>query len=378
MAILTGMGRSKRYGSVYRKRRRDGTLYDGWFARYREAGRRLERGAFMSEEDAETFLAGRRVERSTHKALGLQQLRRISVRELAQQYLAWARAHRRAATAKMHGYFLKHLVAQLGDREASTIRADDVMRVFTGLRLREDRPLQASSLHTVLTAISAAFTWAAENHHVRVNPCARLARRLPRIDVNEPPYLSPEQLSKIYAAVPAEIRPLTHLWGEAGLRFTEAHTLRWSDVGRDLGRVTVRVEIAKGHRSRIVPLTALARKSLEEIRAAHAVPMWDGPVFPEVNPRRVSRLFREAMQAIGAGDVTPHVLRHAFGSGLMRAGVDLATIQRLMGHRAIATTIRYACHAPTDAGTLAIEALERARHAAPPSGASASQSRKAT
>ncbi|MFH0944017.1 MAG: site-specific integrase [Planctomycetota bacterium] len=55
-------------------------------------------------------------------------------------------------------------------------------------------------------------------------------------------------------------------------------------------------------------------------------------------------------------------MRHAFGSQLAAAGVPLTHIQRLMGHKAIATTMRYAKHQPDDAGRLAIARLEQARH----------------
>jgi integrase len=95
-------------------------------------------------------------------------------------------------------------------------------------------------------------------------------------------------------------------------------------------------------------------------------------VFGDLTSHRLNWLFRTALDRIGRCDVTPHTLRHAFGSGLVRAGVDLATVQRLLGHRSIQMTMRYACHAPADAGALAIAALESSRGQAPLAGTSPS------
>jgi integrase len=54
--------------------------------------------------------------------------------------------------------------------------------------------------------------------------------------------------------------------------------------------------------------------------------------------------WREARDAIGAQDLRFHCLRHFYASGLIAAGCDVVTVQRAMGHRDAATTLRVYAH----------------------------------
>lgn len=361
------------FGSVYRKHRRDGTEYDGWFVRFVQAGRRVERGAFATKKHAETYLAARCLEKSELRALGLPELRRVLVKDLIADAKSWYRAHWRVGGLKSRFTQLKHLESSVGDRFADEVTREMVLAHFD--RLRRERGYATSSLHNALRVVSGLFRWAEERRHVRANPCRGLYSRLPRLDVEERPYLTPEELRRLYASVSALVRPAVVLIGEAGLRRAEAVHLTWQEVAADHSTVTVRAYRAKGHRARVVPLTQTAREVLEELRLSRVAPLrGEDRVFPFADAT-LNHHFRTGAIAAGLPHLAPHGLRHAFASGLVRAGVDLPTVSRLLGHRDIKTTMLYASHAPRNAGELAIAALERARHADPPPD---SQARKAT
>ena len=68
--------------------------------------------------------------------------------------------------------------------------------------------------------------------------------------------------------------------------------------------------------------------------------------------------FEIAVERAGILDFHLHDLRHTFASRLVMAGVDLRTVQELMGHKTIAMTLRYA-HLSSDHKRKAIEALEQ-------------------
>jgi site-specific recombinase XerD len=136
---------------------------------------------------------------------------------------------------------------------------------------------------------------------------------------------------------------LALLYG-TGLRRTEAVSL---DVEAFDG-ATVRV-LGKGNKERSVPVGAAVAAALRawlELRGATP-----GPLLCPVRGRTVT-LRRMSSQAImtallrRAADgsvphLSPHDLRRSYITGLLRAGADLSTVQRLAGHASVTTTTRY-------------------------------------
>ena len=143
----------------------------------------------------------------------------------------------------------------------------------------------------------------------------------------------------------------------SGLRVSELVGLTGSQVGLNEGVVRV---VGKGDKERIVPLTTAAKAALNEYLEATHLPddylfpgMLKGHLTPEA-VRKTMRRLREKSPSLG--EITPHVLRHTWATGALRAGVDLRTVQAAMGHSSSNTTMRY-LHPDTD---MLVAAMERA------------------
>jgi site-specific recombinase XerD len=113
----------------------------------------------------------------------------------------------------------------------------------------------------------------------------------------------------------------------------------------DTRRHVVWVRQGKGRRDR---QTMLSPKLLELLRTYWRTERPTDWLFPSVNPTRpispkaVFLACRNAAQAAGISKpVHPHSLRHAFATHLLEAGVNLRTIQILLGHANLKTTARY-------------------------------------
>lgn len=165
--------------------------------------------------------------------------------------------------------------------------------------------------------------------------------------------LSPDALAAYYAAVEAEardpVRTILLLLPRSGLRITEACRLRRSEVVERGDRLVLRFR-GKGDKERVVPLgaegSALLRTYMASVMAGedYLFPGRGGPIT-DAAVRRVTRIIRDAHGIMA--DLSPHVLRHTYATSLLAEGVDVRSLQALLGHEAIATTMRY-LHPSTD------------------------------
>jgi integrase/recombinase XerD len=129
-----------------------------------------------------------------------------------------------------------------------------------------------------------------------------------------------------------------------GLRVSEVVRLRVSDL--DAGREMLRVEQGKGGKARY---TLLGPRLLAELRhygqLYRPTPPWLFPQRTKPSPMDTStaqKLYYAAKARAGitkAGGI--HALRHAFTPHLLEGGTDLATLQRLLGHESVTTTMHY-------------------------------------
>jgi integrase/recombinase XerD len=142
---------------------------------------------------------------------------------------------------------------------------------------------------------------------------------------------------------------LVELLYATGLRVSELVSLPLAIARRDDRFFMVR---GKGGKERIVPLSAKAREAVKLwLEERNADPVFaDNPwLFPAASesgflPRQVFARELKALAAragIAAGDISPHVLRHAFASHLLQNGADLRAVQQLLGHSDISTTQIY-------------------------------------
>lgn len=164
----------------------------------------------------------------------------------------------------------------------------------------------------------------------------------PRKERKLPVVLSAAEVVQFFAALRSlKYRTVLMTAYATGLRLSEVLHLRVSDV--DSQRRVIRVHLGKGHKDREVMLSPKLLELLRQYWKQYHPQTW---LFPghggPLSPSSVQRACVEARRCSGLGKkVSSHSLRHSFATHLLEAGVDLRTIQLLMGHRSLSTTARY-------------------------------------
>jgi site-specific recombinase XerD len=133
----------------------------------------------------------------------------------------------------------------------------------------------------------------------------------------------------------------------AGLRITELVTLKTEHI--DSARMLLHVELGKGQKSRLVPLSEVLLAQLRDYwrtgRPKVKGSPWLFPSEDSAKPLHTTTIEKACQRArVAAGltkHVTPHTLRHCYATHLLEAGTDLCTVQALLGHASLATTAIY-------------------------------------
>jgi site-specific recombinase XerD len=137
-------------------------------------------------------------------------------------------------------------------------------------------------------------------------------------------------------------RACFYLLAHGGLRLSELRDLRLGDL--DLARQRVAVREGKGKRDRMVPLSATTVTTLQDYLAVRGPAQTDHLlIFRQraIRPSLVQARLCRYGQAVDV-KVSPHRLRHTLATRLVNAGMDIVSIQRLLGHEKLETTMIYA------------------------------------
>lgn len=204
-----------------------------------------------------------------------------------------------------------------------------------------ERKRAPKGVDLALTALSSLFGWVGLGR-AEVPLVASRVRSAPK-SLNE------DQVRDVLRAAerrgPRDLAVVALAIG-SGLRVSELAALDVDDVWVSDRKGAVQVRAGKGDRPRTVPLNQLTRGPLSawlRVRGAGSVgaPLW----VTSGGDRLAVRSLRHVVSVSGdaAGVVlSPHVLRHTFGTILVRAGVDLVQVAELMGHQSVETTRVYA------------------------------------
>jgi len=187
-----------------------------------------------------------------------------------------------------------------------------------------------------LYRVTLRVPWAVEQI-----PYGRRPRPLPVV-------LSQDEVVRLIEAVPQDVYRMALLTTyAAGLRISETVALQAEHI--DSARMLIHVERGKGQKSRLIPLSEVLLRRLRRYWRDHRPRVAGSPwLFPSDDAARpihkttIEKACQQARVAAGiTKHATPHTLRHCYATHALEAGVDLRTVQALLGHATLSTTAIY-------------------------------------
>jgi integrase len=342
--------------------------------------RRIRRGGYPSGEAAEAVLASLRVPTpgDPHAAV-------LTVGDWLAHWLV-SRTSPTASTMRSYAAHVRlYLAPYLGPVLLGELSAGHVQAMFTAI-IRQHQalgtPVSAATLNRIRATLRAALNAAMRRGLVGENPASRA--ELPRARRPRAVIWTPERVEHwratgerpevavwtaaqtarfLNSAAGHRLYAVYHLIALRGLRRGEAAGLRWCDVDLD-GKTAIisqqlqqhggRMEVTPPktpYSARVIALdhttVAVLREHWRRQRAEAACygrgNLASGYVFTNqrggpMAPDRLTRIFRDLAEQAGLPPIRLHDLRHGAATLALAAGVDLRTVQEMLGHSSIVLT----------------------------------------
>ena len=230
----------------------------------------------------------------------------------------------------------------LGDIRIKDFRRGDAYRL---IERRKREGVTNATINRSLAVLKSIFTLAIDKEMIAAHPLTRF-RMLPEAEYSLKLPTADEVAALVTCALEldTELAAMIAVTAETGLRLGEALRLKWVDV--NLSDRLLSLEGTKSGHVRHVPLSVNAMDGLRVATRYVGVP-W---VFHRQGKQRKSirKVFADVKQAAGV-ECRFHDLRHYRASCWVRNGVDIRTVQQMLGHADIHTTMRYSHFAPNHA-----------------------------
>jgi integrase len=234
---------------------------------------------------------------------------------------------------RQRGIVEGHLKPFFGQVRLAAIRRKDVAEYIDG---RTGDKMGDGTIIKEVNVLKRLFNVAIEKEMIVANPAHRAP--VPKAPEGRVRYLTAEELGEVLRACPEWLRPIVGLLVSTGTRRGEMLRVRWEDVS--IPRREIRLRHTKSGKERPAFLNDLALQVLNSMGASTRKNR--GLLFPGVTLAQVTVAFIRACKAAGVENFSLHDLRHHYATMLRMNGVDLHTLQKLLGHSDPRMTDRYA------------------------------------
>jgi integrase len=226
---------------------------------------------------------------------------------------------------------LRFVVDVLGDQPVDTVSTAEIDKLIARLRKAgpKGRPLDDSTINRYLSAVSKFLKWAIDREYRRTP--------LPKIewldeDDGRIRWIEPDEEAALCKALPDTCATVVRVAIKTGMRKSEIYELVEGE-GAQLAPDHIHLWKTKNRTARSIPITPETYADIRHLRNA-GMP----------TERQLRYEWDKAKEVIGVtdADFVFHSCRHTCATRMVQAGIDVLTIKKMLGHKSLQTTMRYA------------------------------------
>jgi len=289
------------------------------------------------------------------------QARRKTLKEMIERYREEYAAQWSYITKARNKTIFKTLLAYFGE----DAQLQDVETMIGGYeqhrKTKSKRAIKPSTIVKELGLLRRMFNIARKQWKWKIqNPVSEI--ELPKVSNERVRYLSESEYACLFEALdraPEQwLKSCVIIAIDTGLRLSNICNLQWSEVNLFSRSIIISADKMKNTDYIGIPLTERACQTFRELQRVRAI---TDHVFHDsgkrIYPVKLQRAFKQALSAAEISNFHFHDLRHTFASMLVQSGVDIYTVQKLLGHKDGRMTKRYA-HLNMENLRKAVEKLE--------------------
>jgi len=279
----------------------------------------------------------------------------VDLRKVMEEYYLFMKVEKTASVKTIYAYRsdLNQLADFLEKEGLNPFTVDAISQPLIHkflLYLGENFDYKPATLSRRVNCLRSFFNFCVEQDYIMVSPMRKI--KPPRIPRRIPVFLKPAELKRLLG-VPEffkaddmwlQDKAMLYVLAYTGVRRAELLSLSWDNI--DFNNQTLTV-IGKGDLERLLPL----KDELTEILWGYLqtrLPLTNRSLLINEKQNRMdkdtlARRFRRCVikAQLDPEKITPHVMRHTFATNLLNKGVDLVTIQELLGHLDPGSTLVY-------------------------------------
>ena len=252
--------------------------------------------------------------------------------KICKEYLQFSKTNKTKKSYERDILSIKHLSEYFSGKLLEEITARDLEQYKNRRRIK----VMPATVNRELSCIKHMFNKAVQWGYLKKNPLQCVMK------FKEPParvrYLTEEEIERLENSCINHLRPIVVMALNTGMRKSEILNLKWSDI--DMRNRLVIIRHTKNNEIKMVPIN--------NTLYFHLVLLSPKPnghyVFENKNGKPYTKIFKgfkAALRRAGISDFRFHDLRHTFASRLVMAGVDIRTVQELLGHKSLRMTMKY-------------------------------------